>query len=106
MTLLQEYIYVIRPTRLEMLTTGPTPDEEAIIDQHFAHLQRLTADGVVILAGRTQTTGDDSFGIVIFRATDDTAARTIMEDDPAVKQGVMRAALYPYRIALMRGREE
>jgi uncharacterized protein YciI len=33
--------------------------------------------------------------------TDD--ARHVVENDPAVKAGVMRAELYPYRIVLMSG---
>ena len=43
-----------------------------------------------------------SFGIAVFEAEDESAARTIMENDPAVRAGLMRAVLYPYKIALMR----
>jgi len=32
----------------------------------------------------------------------ESAARMIMEADPAVHAGVMHATLYPYKIALMR----
>jgi uncharacterized protein YciI len=102
----QEYLYLIRPTRPEMLSAGPTPAEQELIGQHFAYLQDLTARGVVILAGRTQTTGPDSFGIIIFSAPDEAAAQDIVANDPAVRQGVMHATLYPYRIALLQGRPE
>ena len=60
------------------------------------------AQGVVILMGRTQNDDETTFGIVIFEAGDETAARAVMENDPAVREGVMAATLYPYRIALMR----
>lgn len=50
---------------------------------------------------RILNTDASAFGIVIFEAADETAARAIVGNDPAVKQGVMRAELYPYRIALM-----
>jgi len=96
-----QYLYKIQPTRLEMLTTGPTPEEAAIVSQHFAYLKGLTEQGVVVLAGRTLNTDESSFGIVIFNATSEESARSIMNDDPAVKNGVMRAELYPYRIAVM-----
>jgi len=69
--------------------------------QHFDYLKALTVQGVVVLAGRTLNTDESSFGIVILTAASEDAARAIMHNDPAVKQGVMRAELFPYRIALM-----
>lgn len=42
-----------------------------------------------------------SLGIIIFLAESDDAARAVVENDPAVKHRVMRAELYPYRIALI-----
>ena len=95
------YLYRIQPTRLEMLTHGPTAEEAEIVTQHFAYLQRLTEEGVVVLAGRTLNTDERSFGIVIFRADSEEAARRVMDQDPVVHNRVMRAELYPYRIALM-----
>jgi uncharacterized protein YciI len=94
------YLYRIQPTRPAMLTEGPTGEEEAIIGQHFAYLQDLTAQGVVILAGRTLNTDPNGLGIVIFHAADDEAAHALMTNDPAVRQGVMHAELFPFRIAL------
>ena len=42
------YLYRIQPTRLEMLTHGPTAEEAEIVTQHFPYLQRLTEQGVVL----------------------------------------------------------
>jgi uncharacterized protein YciI len=84
-----------------MLSTGSTPQEETVITEHFSYLQRLTEEGVVLLCGRTMTADYSSFGIVIFRADSEDAAQKIMEDDPAVKQRVVRAELFPFRIALL-----
>ena len=96
-----EYLYKIQPTRLGMLTQGPTPEEATLVAQHLAYLQGLAAQGVVVLAGRTLTADEQTFGVVIFRASSEEAARHIMSSDPAVKNGIMRAELYPYRIAVM-----
>ena len=96
-----QYLYWIRPTRPGMLAEGPTAEEEKIVGEHFAYLQGLTERGVVILAGRTLNTDESSFGIVIFRAASERAAREVMENDPAVRQGVMEGELFPYRIALV-----
>lgn len=97
----QQFLYKIQPTRLAMLAEGPTEAEAAIVGQHFDYLKKLNEQGIVLLAGRTLNTDESSFGIVIFVAESEAAAQTIVANDPAVRQGVMRAELYPYRIALM-----
>jgi len=99
---MNQWIYILKVTRLKLLTEGSTPEEDKIVEQHFAYLQNLTEKGVMVLVGRTQTTDESTFGIAIFEAENEEAARTIMENDPAVARGVMRATLYPYKIALMR----
>lgn len=97
-----QWLYYLQPTRLGMLTEGPTIEEAKTVTNHFAYLENLTEKGVMILMGRTQNNDASTFGIAIFEAEDEPAARTIMENDPAVQAGVMRAVLYPYKIALMR----
>lgn len=101
MSEITQYVYTIRPTRLEMLTTGPTPEEEEILSRHFAYLQDLAQRGVVVLAGRTQTADDTTFGIVILNADTQEEARQHMQSDPAVEGGVMHAELFPFRVAVM-----
>ena len=103
---MNQWLYLLKPTRLGMLTEGSTPEEAEIVSRHFAYLQDLTEKGVMILMGRTQNNDEASFGICIFEAEDGSAARIIMEADPAVMLGVMRADLYPYKIALMRGQSK
>ena len=97
-----QWLYYLKPTRLGMLTEGPTIEEAKTVTNHFAYLEDLTEKGVMILMGRTQNSDESTFGIAVFEAEDESAARTIMENDPAVQGGVMRAVLYPYKIALMR----
>ena len=46
--------------------------------------------------------GNQTFGIAIFQAPDETAARRFMESDPAVVAGVMTAELHPFAVALER----
>lgn len=56
----------------------------------------------MILVGRTQNNDESTIGIAIFEAVDESAARTLMQNDPAVAEGVMTAELFPYQVALMR----
>ncbi len=94
------FLYKITPTRLEMVTARPTAEEDLVLDDHFDYLKGLALSGALVLAGRTTNNDATTFGLVLLWAESEAAARQIMEADPAVKQGVMRAELYPYRIAL------
>ena len=94
-----QFLYTIRPKRVDMLTKGPTPDEASVLSQHTAYLSNMTEQGVVLLAGRTQNADDSSFGIVIPQAHSFDLAKALMENDPVVRDDVMHAELYPYKIA-------
>lgn len=82
------YLYMIQPTRPEMLTEGATSEESEIVSQHFNYLKNLTEQGTVILAGRTLNTDPSSFGVVIFNAESKSTTLDIMENDPAVQHSV------------------
>ncbi len=97
---MNQYLYRLLPTRIEMVTEGPTPEERAIVSEHFEHLSALTKQGVMLLVGRTQDDSPDTFGVAIFQAESDDCALEIMNSDPAVRKGIMRAKLFPFRIAL------
>ena len=94
-----QYVYVVRPSRPEMLTSGPTEREIEVLKGHVAFMQKLTDEGTLLLAGRTQNNDPSTFGLAIFVAPSEAAAEEIMNEDPAVKHGVMTATLYPYEIA-------
>jgi uncharacterized protein YciI len=46
--------------------------------------------------------GEKTFGIAIFQAADENAAREFMNADPAVMAGVMTAELHPFAVVLER----
>jgi len=56
----------------------------------------------LILAGRTNELGDKTFGIAIFEAPDEAAARAFTQSDPAVGGRLMTAELHPFAVALER----
>jgi uncharacterized protein YciI len=96
---MSEFLYRLQATRPAMLTDGLTPEEREAVARHVAYLERLAAGGVVLLFGRTQTTDPATFGIVILRVGSPVEAQRVMTDDPAVQARVMRAELFPFRIA-------
>ncbi len=94
------FIYKLVPTRPEMVDDGCTDEEKDAIERHFAYLQELHAKSVVRLAGRTNSEGLISFGLVLLEAPSHEEADRIMQDDPAVAEEVMTAELFPFGIAL------
>jgi hypothetical protein len=45
---MKQWLYFLKPTRLGMVTEGPTPKEAETISCHFAYLEDLTEKGVMI----------------------------------------------------------
>jgi uncharacterized protein YciI len=95
-----QFLYLIRPTRPAMLSAGPTEREASVVAEHFRYLQKLEAQGVLLMAGRTTQGDERTFGIVVFVAASEAEAEAVMRADPAVRDGVMTSELFPYRVAL------
>jgi uncharacterized protein YciI len=85
------------------MSTGPTPEEDAVIQEHFVRLQEFAREGVVLFAG--PCTDGVGPGIVLIEAASEAEAQTLMSDDPAVAAGVMRAMLHPINFSLLRERD-
>lgn len=98
----KQFIYVLRLVPRLHSDSAWTKDDEAALTRHFTRFKRAIETGELILAGRTPEPGDKTFGIAIFEATDEAAARKFMESDPAVVAGLMTAELHPFAVALQR----
>jgi uncharacterized protein YciI len=91
-----EYTYLIHPFR-DGFFDNPTPEEKAIMGEHYAYLQEAAEAGIVLLAGPCT---DDTFGLVIFHAENDETANSFMFADPSVKKNIMAAELHPLHISI------
>ena len=97
-----EWIYFIHPPREDFAATM-TDEERGVWGVHFERLQRLLAEGVLVLAG--PTLGPVNTGVAVIEAEDEGAARRLMEEDPAIASGMATGELRPFSIALLRGRD-
>ena len=95
----KHYLIVLKPSRATFVADA-TEAKSAVVGEHFEYLKKLLADGVLIMAGRTDGA---EMGLVVLTAESEQAAEAIMNADPAVKAGVFSAKLYPYRLALLKG---
>jgi uncharacterized protein len=99
----KQFIYVLKLIPRLLNEKGWTEQDGLIVGRHFRRLQRLHKEGTVILAGRTLNESDPSqFGVVILEANSEEEARKIMEDDDAVKEKIMTAQLFPFKVALIK----
>jgi uncharacterized protein YciI len=100
---MSEWIYFIHTPRDDFAATM-TDAEKAAWATHFERFQRLLAEGSIILVG--PTLGKINTGIAIFEAPDEAAARALMNEDPVIAGGFARGELRPFRVSLLRGRDD
>lgn len=98
----KQFIYVLRLVPRLYSDAAWTQEDKMALNRHFTRFQHAIETEELILAGRTREPGDKTFGIAIFEAKDEQAARKFMESDPAVVAGLMTAELHPFGIALQR----
>jgi uncharacterized protein YciI len=81
-----------------------TSADQSIVGEHFQRLVKMKESGIVVLAGRMELPLNDPAmqGLVIFYAKDEKEATEFMMNDPAVKNKIMQAKVYPYGIAVNR----
>ena|SRR5438132_893856 len=98
----KQFIYVLKLVPRLHSDSAWAKEDKMALDRHLTRFQHSIETGELILAGRTREPGDKTFGIAIFQAKDETAARQFMESDPAVVAGLMTAELHPFAVALER----
>jgi D-alanyl-D-alanine carboxypeptidase len=97
----QQFVIVLRLQPKYQDDKNWTEADNQAVGRHFAKLQELQKQGKLILAGRT--TVKESTGFVILEVESEAEARKIMDDDDAVKAGIMSAEVLPFQTALIKG---
>lgn len=98
----KQFIYVLKLIPALLNPDNWTEREEKIVGKHFAKLQVLLEDGILVLAGKTAGIDEKTFGIVIIEVETEEDANTIMRNDPTVAEGIMKAELFPFKTALFK----
>jgi uncharacterized protein YciI len=99
---MSEWVYFLHPPRDNFAATM-TDEEAAAFQGHFAWVDGLFKEGLLVLVGATG--GATNTGIGIFEAPDEKAARDIVSGDPAARGGYARGELRPFELGLLRGRD-
>jgi uncharacterized protein YciI len=96
-----EFAYVLRPAFDQAFMERATERELRVFEEHGEWLEAGFAEGRVRFAGRCY---DGPFGMVVIEADDEPHARSLMERDPSVREGVQAAELYPFKTFISRER--
>lgn len=97
------WLYLVTEFRRPDLLTTMTDAEKEVFSRHLEYMTDLSAKGALVVAG--PCTDLSGRGIVVFQAVNEPAARAIMEADPALKEGLIKAELHPMRLVFLRGRD-
>jgi len=92
--------YGMRHYVLVVLKTGPTrvpdgPERDAMFRGHFANMQRLAAEGKLVLAGPFDGEGGWR-GMFVFDVPEIADARALVATDPVIEHGEMVAEYHKY----------
>ena len=88
---MRSYTFVLLKTGPRRMPDGP--ERDAMFKGHFANIQRLAQEGLLVYAGPLD--GVDGWrGLFIFATADADVARRAVETDPVVINGEMVAELH------------
>ena len=88
------YLYLALPPRPSFVMDA-TPAEYETLGRHFAYMDRLQAEGKLMLTGPTL---DGAYGLAIFKVTDAAEAEALAGNDPAVIEGLFRPNIHPVKL--------
>lgn len=100
------YCYILKLNPSFYRKEDWTEKEIQLVGIHFNYLKEYTEKGILFLAGRTvnEPMTERDLGIAILETDTEEEARSIMQNDPAVKGGLMTAELFKFSLALLRER--
>ena len=73
----------------------PKEKEDALMEGHMANINRLAAQGSLIMAG-PMSTDEDIRGIYLFDVSTIEEARKLTETDPAIQAGSLILEMHPW----------
>jgi uncharacterized protein len=95
-----QFVYILTLNEKYHDLKNWTEETNEIQGKHFNYLKTLFNQGIMKHVGRTDLDfgHQDLHGYAIFESENEDNANDIMNNDPAVCNGLMRAKLLPYRI--------
>jgi uncharacterized protein YciI len=90
---MRQYVLVILKSSATPVAAGP--ERDAMFQGHFANMERLAAQGKLVLAGPLDNV-DGWRGLFVFAVSDIDEARQLVATDPVVARGEMVPEFHRY----------
>jgi uncharacterized protein YciI len=86
---------------LVILKTGPKPDvsqpvRDSLIKGHFGFMERMSAKGLLVMAGPLEKNDRQYRGIYIFNVPTVEQARAMAKEDPSIQSGYFDVELFGF----------
>jgi uncharacterized protein len=94
----KQFIFFIKPHK-ENFADTMTDEEGMIMSEHFFYLKGLLEQGKLVIAG-PELSG--KFGMGVYETESLEEAKALLDNDPAVKSGIVTPEIYPFRVSLIR----
>jgi uncharacterized protein YciI len=98
---LDAFVYLLHPPRTTFVSAA-SPAERALLKRHYRYRSDRLEQGRLRLSG--PCLDGDGFKIVLIEAAEQREAAGMASADPAVREGLFRALLHPFRVSLWAGR--
>jgi len=75
-----------------------TKEDEMMIEKHFLRIKEDFELSKIIHVGKTLIENHQGFGLVIFRCENEEEAIEYINEDPAIKEGIMSGSCLEYKV--------
>lgn len=98
------WLYTFTGLKRPDLLATLTDEEKKQFSDHAAYIKRLCLEGTMVFAGPCRDMKGPA--VVILDVRKQADAERLMNEDPAVKHGLMKASLHPVRLSFIRWRDQ
>ena len=99
---MQTYVYKIQLIKRLWDEKHWTKEDEMIIERHFERIKKDVELGKIIHVGKTMIENENGYGLVVFECEDEEKALQYMNEDPAIKEGIMTGTCLAYKIVFQK----
>jgi uncharacterized protein YciI len=90
------FIGLFKAANPDFVKQGPSPADMPLLRKHVEYLQKLTDQGISVVAGHTLNHDESAFGIVILRTDSESSARKILAEDALVQAGLVKVQVFQF----------
>lgn len=99
---MQTFIYKIQLIQRLWDEKNWTKEDELTIEKHFQRIKKDFEIGKIIHVGKTLIENQNGYGLGIFECENEEKAIRYMNEDPAIKEGIMTGSCLAYKVVFQK----